>query len=146
MGGPSEQILIKVVEGQTTQKISMGLKAMEKAAMADQLKLTSKAVAGKRTLMVEGTRAAHERVKLMVKELAEKGESPMLSKALGTLGGVKPEIKNEVKSEVKVKEEPEDVDAAFAQFLKSDVIEVKGEVKLENEALVAKAGAVPKAA
>merc|ERR1712232_506503 len=33
--------------------------------------------------MVEGTKAVHERVKLMVKELAEKGESPMLNKHLG---------------------------------------------------------------
>merc|ERR1711920_63120 len=95
--GPSEQILIKIVEGLATQKIEAHLKAMERAANADQLKLTSKSVAGKRTLMVEGSRAAHERVKLMVKELSEKGESPMLTKALGQLGGVKPEVKSEVK-------------------------------------------------
>jgi len=81
--GPSEQILIKVLEGPVTQKIETHLKAMERAAHADQLKLTSKAVGAKRTLMVEGTKAAHERVKLMVKELSEKGESPMLTKALG---------------------------------------------------------------
>mmetsp|Transcript_96710 Transcript_96710/g.257031 ORF Transcript_96710/g.257031 Transcript_96710/m.257031 type:complete len:818 (-) Transcript_96710:98-2551(-) len=79
----SEQILIKVPEGVMTQRIETHLKAMERAAQADQLKLTSKAVGGKRTLMVEGTKAAHERVKLMVKELSEKGESPMLTKALG---------------------------------------------------------------
>jgi len=81
--GPSEQILIKVAEGPATQKIEQHLKAMERAALAEQLKLTSKAVGGKRTLMVEGTKAAHERVKLMVRELSEKGESPMLTKALG---------------------------------------------------------------
>jgi len=81
--GPSEQILIKVAEGPATQKIEQHLKAMERAALAEQLKLTSKAVGGKRTLMVEGTKAAHERVKLMVRELSEKGQSPMLTKALG---------------------------------------------------------------
>jgi len=80
--GPSEQIIIKIAEGQTTQLIEKHLKVMERAAEADKLKLTSKAVAGKRSLMVEGSKRSHERVKLMVKELAEKGESPMLTKAL----------------------------------------------------------------
>lgn len=81
--GPSEQILIKVPEGAATQLILKHLKAMERAAEADQLRMTSKPVAGKRSLMVDGSRKAHERVKLMVKELCEKGQSPMLSKALG---------------------------------------------------------------
>jgi len=81
--GPSEQILVKIAEGQGTQMVEKHLKAMERAAEADQLKLTSRAINGKRTLMVEGTRKAHERVKLMVKELTQKGESPMLTKALG---------------------------------------------------------------
>lgn len=85
--GPSEQILIKIPQGPVTQKIEKHLKSMERAAAADQLKLTSKAVAGKRTLMVDGTKAAHERVKLMVKELSEKGVSPMLTKALGLARG-----------------------------------------------------------
>jgi len=85
--GPSEQILIKVAEGPATQKIEQHLKAMERAALAEQLKLTSKAVGGKRTLMVDGTKAAHERVKLMVRELSEKGESQMLTKALGYARG-----------------------------------------------------------
>jgi len=81
--GPSEQILIKVVEGPVTLHIEKHLKAMERAAVADGLKITSKPVGGKRTLMCDGTKAAHERVKLMVKELMEKGESPMLTKELG---------------------------------------------------------------
>lgn len=85
--GPSEQILIKIAEGPATAKIEKHLKSMERAAAADQLKLTSKAVNGKRTLMVDGTKASHERVKLMVKELSEKGESPMLTKALGMARG-----------------------------------------------------------
>merc|ERR1711976_152605 len=66
---------------------------MERAAQAEQLKLTSKAVAGKRTLMVEGTAAVHERVKLMVRELTEHGESPMLNKALRMVP--EPEVKIE---------------------------------------------------
>jgi len=88
--GPSEQILLKVPELLATQKIEKHIKAMEKAAQAEQLKLTSKAVAGKRTLMVEGTKAVHERVKLMVKELSEKGESPMLNKVIAAWGGSQP--------------------------------------------------------
>lgn len=80
--GPSEQILIKVPEGKVTLLIEKKLKLIERAAEADQLKLTSKPIAGKRTLMVEGSKKAHERVKLMVKELSEKGESPMLTKAI----------------------------------------------------------------
>merc|ERR1719401_2845346 len=54
--GPVEQILIKVPEGRATQIIAKHLKAMERAAHAQQLKLSSKAIGGKRTLMVEGTR------------------------------------------------------------------------------------------
>eukprot|EP00929_Paragymnodinium_shiwhaense_P050106 TRINITY_DN25255_c0_g1_i2.p1 TRINITY_DN25255_c0_g1~~TRINITY_DN25255_c0_g1_i2.p1 ORF type:complete len:596 (-),score=153.60 TRINITY_DN25255_c0_g1_i2:36-1823(-) len=80
--GPAEQILLKVPEGPVSQKIEKNLKAMELAADADQIKMTSKAVQGKRTLMVEGTKAVHERVKQMVRELCEDGDSPMLSKAL----------------------------------------------------------------
>jgi len=80
--GPSEQILIKVAEGKATELIGKHLKAMERAAQADKLKLSTRPIAGKRTLMVDGTRKAHERVKLMAKELAEKGESPMLTKAI----------------------------------------------------------------
>eukprot|EP00927_Polykrikos_kofoidii_P039637 TRINITY_DN33985_c0_g1_i1.p1 TRINITY_DN33985_c0_g1~~TRINITY_DN33985_c0_g1_i1.p1 ORF type:complete len:977 (-),score=238.20 TRINITY_DN33985_c0_g1_i1:40-2820(-) len=81
--GPVEQLLLKVPEGMVVKKIEKHIKAMERASDADKLMLTSKPVAGKRTLMVEGTRAAHERVKLMVKELTDKGASPMLTKALG---------------------------------------------------------------
>lgn len=81
--GPSEQLLIKIPEGQVVQLIQTHLAVMEKAAEADKLKLTSKAVMGKRTLMVDGHRRAHERIKLMVREISEKGESPMLNKALG---------------------------------------------------------------
>jgi len=81
--GPSEQILIKVAEGPATTLISQHLKAMERAAECDAIKLTSKPVSGKRTLMVDGSRKSHERVKLMVKELITKGESKMLSKSLG---------------------------------------------------------------
>eukprot|EP00928_Gymnodinium_smaydae_P035952 TRINITY_DN25210_c0_g1_i1.p1 TRINITY_DN25210_c0_g1~~TRINITY_DN25210_c0_g1_i1.p1 ORF type:complete len:697 (+),score=211.21 TRINITY_DN25210_c0_g1_i1:90-2093(+) len=88
--GPAEQILIKVPEGPVVEKIDKHLKAMERASVADQLKLTSKAVNGKRTLMVEGTKAAHERVKLIVKELCEKGESPMLTKELGVARAHRP--------------------------------------------------------
>ena len=80
--GPAEQILIKVPEGPVTQAINKHLEAMQRAAQADALKLTSKAITGKRSLMVDGTKAAHERVKLMVKELTERGESPMLNKAI----------------------------------------------------------------
>eukprot|EP00747_Dinoflagellata_sp_TGD_P181513 gnl/TRDRNA2_/TRDRNA2_35378_c0_seq1.p1 gnl/TRDRNA2_/TRDRNA2_35378_c0~~gnl/TRDRNA2_/TRDRNA2_35378_c0_seq1.p1 ORF type:complete len:749 (+),score=175.30 gnl/TRDRNA2_/TRDRNA2_35378_c0_seq1:229-2247(+) len=83
--GPSTQILIKVPEGKVTQLIERHIKAMENAAECDALKLTSKAVAGKRTLMVDGTNKAHARVKLMVKELGEKGESPMLTKAISSV-------------------------------------------------------------
>mmetsp|Transcript_65718 Transcript_65718/g.140581 ORF Transcript_65718/g.140581 Transcript_65718/m.140581 type:complete len:708 (+) Transcript_65718:94-2217(+) len=81
--GPSEQILIKVAEGPVLEKIEKHLRAMERAALADTMKLTSKAVAGKRTLMVDGTKAAHERVKWMIRELTDTGSSPMLTKALG---------------------------------------------------------------
>lgn len=80
--GPIEQLLLKVAEGPLVQAIERHLKAMERAAQAEQLKITSKPIAGKRTLMIDGTRAAHERVKLMVKELAEYGQSPMLNKAI----------------------------------------------------------------
>lgn len=83
--GPSEQILIKIADGPLVQRIEKLIKAMEHAALAEALKLTTKAVGGKRTLMVDGTKAAQERVKLMVKELAEKGESAMLTKALTAL-------------------------------------------------------------
>lgn len=81
--GPSEQILIKVPEGPAVEKVQKYLHAIERASVADKLKLTSKAVGGKRTLMVQGTKSAHERVKLMVKELVDLGESPMLTKELG---------------------------------------------------------------
>lgn len=80
--GPSEQILIKVPDGKLTLLIEQKLKMIERAAEADVMKLTSKPIAGKRTLMVEGSKKAHERVKLMVKELSEKGDSPMLTKAI----------------------------------------------------------------
>jgi len=80
--GPIEQILIKVPEGRATQMIGQYLKSIKGAAEAQNLKLSSKPIGGKRTLMVEGTRKTHERVKLMAKELAEKGESPMLTKFL----------------------------------------------------------------
>lgn len=80
--GPAEQILIKIADGPVVQKIEKHLKDIEYAAFAEALKLTSKAVNGKRTLMVDGTKAAHERVKLMVKELAERGDSPMLTKSM----------------------------------------------------------------
>lgn len=115
--GPSEQLLIKLPEGSAIKLVEQHLGSMEKAAEADALKLTSKAVGGKRTLMVDGPPKAHERVKLMVKELMEKGESPMLTKFLngsvaGTGGrtvafsemfnpGMKTEVKSEVKTEVK---------------------------------------------
>lgn len=81
--GPSEQILIKVPEGIATHMIVRHLKAMERAAEADQLRITSKAIQGKRSLMVDGSKRAHERVKLMVKEIMAQGSSPMLSKVLG---------------------------------------------------------------
>lgn len=110
--GPAEQILIKIGEGPVIKKIEKHLKDIEYAALADALKLTSKAVNGKRTLMVDGTRAAHERVKLMIKELAEKGESPMLTKSLAIKGGLKEEIKEEpvvkVEPGIKIKIEPDD--------------------------------------
>lgn len=80
--GPSTQLLIKLPESTGIKVLEKHLTSMELAAEADQLKLTSKPVAGKRTLMVEGPPKAHERVKLMVKELMEKGESPMLTKFL----------------------------------------------------------------
>eukprot|EP00435_Cladocopium_sp_Y103_P049067 s1013_g14.t1 len=80
--GPSTQLLIKLPESIGIKVLEKHLTSMELAAEADQLKLTSKPVAGKRTLMVEGPPKAHERVKLMVKELMEKGESPMLTKFL----------------------------------------------------------------
>eukprot|EP00434_Breviolum_minutum_P021499 symbB.v1.2.018972.t1/scaffold1534.1/size113260/2 len=91
--GPSTQLLIKLPESAGIKVLEKFLTSMELAAEADQLKLTSKPVAGKRTpatpeycfcrlLMVEGPPKAHERVKLMVKELMEKGESPMLTKFL----------------------------------------------------------------
>jgi len=121
--GPAEQILIKIPDGPLTKKIELHRKAMERASLAQALKLTSKAVAGKRTLMVDGSKAAHERVKLMVKELSERGESPMLTKAINALkkseennaasqtastAGVAPPgptIKVDPKSEVVIKEE-----------------------------------------
>ncbi|CAK9030382.1 unnamed protein product [Durusdinium trenchii] len=80
--GPSTQLLIKLPECAGIKVLEKHLTSMELAAEADQLKLTSKPVAGKRTLMVEGPPKAHERVKLMVKELMEKGQSPMLTKFL----------------------------------------------------------------
>eukprot|EP00438_Fugacium_kawagutii_P033708 Skav224658 [mRNA] locus=scaffold3474:11556:12872:+ [translate_table: standard] len=80
--GPSTQLLIKLPESPGIKVLEKNLTSMELAAEADQLKLTSKAVGGKRTLMVEGPPKAHERVKLMVKELMEKGASPMLTKFL----------------------------------------------------------------
>eukprot|EP00811_Abedinium_folium_P004452 NODE_1409_length_2487_cov_5.353390.p1 GENE.NODE_1409_length_2487_cov_5.353390~~NODE_1409_length_2487_cov_5.353390.p1 ORF type:complete len:817 (+),score=225.02 NODE_1409_length_2487_cov_5.353390:3-2453(+) len=85
--GVSEQILLKVAEGPTVKLVERHLKAIANAAGADDLKLTAKAVAGRRTLMIDGTRAAHERVKWMVRELGEKGESVMLNKVL--LGGAR---------------------------------------------------------
>ncbi|CAE8609685.1 unnamed protein product [Polarella glacialis] len=88
--GPSEQLLIKLPECPELKVVERHLHSMEKAAEADQLKLTSKPIAGKRTLMVEGHKAAHERVKLMVKELMETGESAMLTKFLsGSKVGVR---------------------------------------------------------
>lgn len=82
--GPVEQILIKIPEGKSTQIIGQYLKAIERAAKAKTLKLSSKPVGGKRTLMVEGTKQAHERVKLMAKELSATGESAMLTKHLNS--------------------------------------------------------------
>lgn len=91
--GPSEQLLIKIPEGPAVQVVERMLGSMEKAADADQLKLTTKPIAGKRTLMIEGTKKAHERVKLMVKELIENGESPMLTKFLnGSKVGIRSNV------------------------------------------------------
>lgn len=167
--GPAEQILIKIPDGPVTQKIEKCLKAIERAALADALKLTSKAVAGKRTLMVDGSKAAHERVKLMVKELSERGESPMLTKFLGAMklqendagakegpkptGLVKAEVKTEVKKElVAVKEEdgvsvtvaPGVIQAKAVLRVKEEIKDDDDEVKAEDDA-VASATVVPSA-
>lgn len=80
--GPSTQLLIKLPECIGIKVVEKHLASMELAAEADQLKLSSKPVGGKRTLMVEGPPKAHERVKLMVKELMERGQSAMLTKFL----------------------------------------------------------------
>lgn len=78
--GPRSQILIKVKHGEKLALVEKQLADIEAAAKSDKLKLTSKPIGGFRTLMVNGTKQAHERVKLMVKELDANGESPMLTK------------------------------------------------------------------
>lgn len=104
--GPAEQILIKIPDGPVTQKVEKHLKMIERAALADTLKLTSKAVQGKKTLMVDGSKAAHERVKLMVKEISEKGESPMLNKVINAASaGLTLEAGSALPVEIKI--EPE---------------------------------------
>lgn len=115
--GPSEQLLIKIPEGTVVQVIQLHLAVMEKAAEAEKLKLTSKAVNGKRTLMVDGHRKAHERIKLMVREISEKGESPMLSKALG--------IKTETPAESKPAQSKAELASALASSLGVEEVKPK---------------------